>query len=368
MGRVEEYIKVLAREKFVRTSDVKGGNVLMPNCIKSWEKMKALLQEKLSEEGFENWYFPMFIRVDKFKKQEEHFKGFFEELVIAKHVGDKDLEHELAIRPTSEIVMYDSLREILNEEELPLKLNQFCSVVRWEFKRANVPLLRDNEFLWQESHSMHATEEEALAMTAKMLANYKEIIEEKLCLPCVVGEKPNRRKFAGAKKTFAIEALMPDGKSIQLATSHYLGQNFSEVFDLKKNGGAVYQCCHGITTRALGSAIFYYFNEDGINLPPAISPKEIENAEEIQKEFAENAKAYLKEHFFQTENKEEFNKLLNAQSGFVETNWCGNDDCSYEVKKWNGSSLRITKDAFSEKKCLVCGKDAVSSAVFAPSY
>ena len=432
--RVKEFVELIHEADFVGKSEVKGCNILMPDFMHTWEKFKYVLQEALSEEGFENYYFPMFIPLNSFKKQKVHYEGFFDELAIIKHIGKAKLKKEMAIRPTSEVVMYESLQPLITKAKLPLKINQFCSVVRWEFKRPNVPLLRDNEFNWQESHSIHSTKKDAEKMTAKMLKNYQEVVDRILCLPVIVGEKPNRRKFAGADRTYAIEALMPDCKSVQLATSHFLGKNFSKPFKLKNKGNLVWQSCHGITTRALGSTIFYHFDEKGLNLPPALAPYKVacldKKSEEalvkiknkkcfstkkkgraflegiplvaytqkgkivledrdgkkeivskgdsvkaveklinkIQKKMYHSSEKFLKEHYFKTADRDRFNELLKARKGFVEVNWCGNDDCSYQVKRDNGASLRVTRNAFGIKKCIVCTKKAKSSAVFAPSY
>ena len=427
---IEKYERLLEEASFARKSAVDGCNVLQPNCMKSWKKIQGHLSNALKKEGFEDWYFPLLIPMKSFQKQKKHLEGFMSELLIAKNKGNEMLKEELAIRPTSEAIMYDSIAG-LAKKKLPIKINQFCSVIRWEYKRPNVLLLRDNEFLWQESHSLHKKKEEAEQMTKKMLGHYRKIIEDILCLPVIVGEKPNRRKFPGAKVTFALEALMKDKKSIQLATSHFLGHNFSSTFHLKNKGKLAWQSCHGITTRALGAAIFFHMDKKGICLPPKISPclvacidkksydsikvkdktmakskdeaffsgiplvaraskgkiiiesrkgekakasvknsaKAINSmAQKIQMEMKKNAQNFLSNHQLSTERREEFKKLLNEKKGFITANWCESEDCSKKVKEETGASLRVSQKAFGEKKCIICGKKSSKSAVFAPSY
>ena len=275
---VKWYHEVIEKTKLVDSSVVQGSVVYSEYCLLIWERIKNFLNIKLSQLGFEQYYFPTLIPLKSFKKQQKHFDDFFREVLVVSNVGTNKLNEEYVIRPTSEAIMYESFAKWIKEEkDLPLLVNQYCSVIRWESFKPNMPLLRGNEFLWQESHSAHSTEKEADDYANKILKIYKELHENYLAMPVITGFKPKHRMFPGAKYTLALEILMPDLKSVQSATSHSLGQNFSYAFNIKfKNDKEkeefVYQACNGITTRVIGSLVMLHGDNNGLVIPPKIAP------------------------------------------------------------------------------------------------
>lgn len=281
-GKEENFVKwyheVIGATKLVDFSAVKGCAVYNEYCLMIWEQIKNYLDYHLRSLGFQQYYFPALIPLKSFKKQQKHFDDFFREILVVSKVGINNLEEEYVIRPTSEAVIYESFAKWIKEEKnLPLCINQYCSVIRWESFKPNIPLLRGNEFLWQESHSAHSTEKEADEYAKKILDIYLDLHENYLAMPVIRGFKPQHRMFPGAKYTLALEALMPDLKSVQSATSHSLGQNFSSVFKIKfrgKNGKEefAYQACNGITTRVIGALVMLHGDNNGLVIPPKIAP------------------------------------------------------------------------------------------------
>jgi len=246
-----------------------------------WKNIKDYLTFKLRELGFREYYFPTLIPLSSFKKQKKHFDDFFKEVLIVSKFGSNDVEEEYVIRPTSEAIMYESFSKwVKDEKDLPLLVNQYCSVIRWESFKPNMPLIRGNEFLWQESHSVHATEQEADKLAKNIFNLYLELHEKYLAMPVVQGFKPKHRMFPGAKYTMALEALMPDLKSVQSATSHSLGQNFSSAFNIKfkdKNGKErlAWQACNGVTTRIIGALAMLHGDNNGLVIPPKVAPYQV---------------------------------------------------------------------------------------------
>lgn len=275
------YHEVIESTKLVDFSAVKGCIVYNEYCLMIWEQIKNYLNCKLAPLGFEQYYFPTLIPLKSFKKQKKHFDDFFREVLVVSKVGTSGLEEEFVIRPTSEAVIYESLAKwVKNEKDLPLCINQYCSVMRWESFKPNMPLLRGNEFLWQESHSVHSTEKETDEYAKKILEIYRDLHENYLAMPVVSGFKPKHRMFPGAKYTIALEALMPDLKSVQSATSHSLGQNFSSAFNIKfkdKNGKErlAWQACNGVTTRVIGALVMLHGDDNGLVIPPKIAPYQV---------------------------------------------------------------------------------------------
>ncbi len=275
------YHEVIEKTKLVDFSVVKGCVVYHEYCLLIWEQIKNYLNYKLTPLDFRQYYFPTLIPLKSLKKQQKHYDDFFREVLVVSKVGTNDLEEEYIIRPTSEAIMYESFGKWIKEEkDLPLCVNQYCSVMRWESFKPNLPLLRGNEFLWQESHSVHATEKEADRYVRNIFDVYKDLHENCLAMPVVVGFKPKHRMFPGAKYTLALESLMPDLKSVQSATSHSLGQNFSSVFGIKfknKKGKEefAWQACNGITTRVIGALVMLHGDNKGLVMPPKIAPYQI---------------------------------------------------------------------------------------------
>ena len=222
----------------------------------------------------------MFIPEAFLKKEAEHFAGFTPEVAWVTQGGDTPLEEKLAVRPTSETIMYDTFNKwVRSWRDLPIKINQWCNIVRWETKATKL-FLRTREFLWQEGHTAHATSEEAEAEVMYALGEYEDIIENYLAIPVLVGTKSDSEKFAGALYTTALESIMPDGKALQMGTSHNLGQHFAKVFDIKyigedKADHYVWQTSWGITTRLIGAMIMVHGDDKGLIMPPKVAPVQI---------------------------------------------------------------------------------------------
>ncbi len=255
---------------------VRGTMIIKPYGYAIWEHIQRQLDAQIKATGHDNAYFPLLIPKSFLQKEQEHIEGFSPELAVVTHGGGKKLEEPLIVRPTSETIMYDAFsRWISSYRDLPLLINQWANVVRWELRTRL--FLRTLEFLWQEGHTAHATEEEAEKEARKMLEVYRIFAEEVLAIPVVAGDKSETEKFAGADHTYAIEGLMHDGKSIQMGTSHRLGQNFSKSFHIKfltKEGrqSFVWQTSWGVSTRLIGSVLMAHGDQQGIRLPPAIAP------------------------------------------------------------------------------------------------
>ncbi len=276
----EWYTQVVAKAELADYTAVSGCMVFRPNSYAIWEKLQAVLDKKFKAIGVKNVYFPLFIPESLFKKEAEHVEGFKAEVAWVTKAGDTELSEKLAIRPTSETIMYDSYSKwVRSWRDLPLLLNQWCNVVRWEFKYPK-PFLRTREFLWQEGHTVHETEKDADGMTRGILRIYMETIEEQLAIPLLAGKKSEKEKFAGALYTTAIEALMPDGKALQMGTSHNLGQNFAKAFNISflgRDGGnhLAWQTSWGVSTRLIGAIIMVHGDDKGLVLPPRIAPLQI---------------------------------------------------------------------------------------------
>ncbi|MBI2647414.1 proline--tRNA ligase, partial [Candidatus Woesearchaeota archaeon] len=229
----EWYNQVILKADLIDYSPVSGCIILKPNSYAIWEKIQNIFNEKIKKSGHKNCYFPMFIPESLLKKEAEHIEGFSPEVAWVTKAGDTELNERLAIRPTSETIMYEGFAKwIRSWRELPLLLNQWNSVVRWEFKHPK-PFLRTREFLWQEGHTAHATKEEAEKELMQQLFEYVDLIENFMAIPVIPGKKTDKEKFAGADYTTTVETLLADGKTLQMATSHLLGQNFAKVFNIK---------------------------------------------------------------------------------------------------------------------------------------
>jgi prolyl-tRNA synthetase len=245
-----------------------------------WEKIQEVFNKKIRESGHRNVYFPMFIPESFLKKEAEHFAGFVPEVAWVTEGGSTPLEEKLAVRPTSETIIYATYAKwIRSWRDLPIKLNQWCNIVRWETK-ATKPFLRTREFLWQEGHTAHATKEDADKEVIDILNEYKDIIENYLAIPVLVGVKTEKEKFAGALYTTTLEAMMPDGKALQMGTSHNLGQNFAKVFDIKFIGEDekehhVWQTSWGISTRLIGALVMVHGDDRGLVAPPKVAPVQV---------------------------------------------------------------------------------------------
>ncbi len=276
----EWYTQLVQKAELIEYTDVSGCYILRPRAYAIWEKIQTHFDKKIKELGVKNSYFPLFIPENLLIKESEHFKGFTPEVAWVTHAGDTKLNERLAIRPTSETIMYSSYAKwIRSYKDLPLRLNQWCNVVRWEFKHP-VPFLRSREFLWQEGHSAFATKKEADKEAQEILDYYAEIYEELYAVPVIRGRKSQSEKFAGAEYTLTVEAILPNGKAVQGATSHYLGENFAKAFNIKfldkdEKMKYVHQNSWGISTRSIGVMIMMHSDDKGLVLPPNVAENKV---------------------------------------------------------------------------------------------
>ena len=253
--------------------------VIKPYGYGIWENIQRELDNRFKATGHKNAYFPLFIPESLLQKEVDHVEGFAPEVAWVTHGGGEELTERLAVRPTSETIICSMYAKwIQSYRDLPVLYNQWCNVVRWE--KTTRPFLRTLEFLWQEGHTAHATEEEAQEETMKMLNVYREFSENVLAIPMVAGKKTEKEKFAGAMSTYTIEALMQDGQALQAGTSHNLGQHFAKVFDigyLDRDGQRkhVWQTSWGVTTRLIGAIIMVHGDERGLVLPPKVAPIQV---------------------------------------------------------------------------------------------
>ncbi len=273
------YTDVVMKTKLVDYGPVKGTMVIRPYGYAIWENIQKELNARFASRGVENAYFPLLIPMSFFTKEAEHVEGFAPEVAVVTVAGGETLAEPLAIRPTSETIIGTMMSKWLQSyRDLPMKLNQWCNVMRWE--KTTRPFLRTSEFLWQEGHTVHATQEEAEAETMAMLAIYKEFAENCLAIPVLTGRKTEKEKFAGAVATYTMEAMMRDGKSLQAGTSHYLGQNFATAFDIKYLGNegtlqTAYTTSWGVSTRLIGAIIMTHGDERGLVFPPVVAPTQV---------------------------------------------------------------------------------------------
>jgi prolyl-tRNA synthetase len=276
----EWYVEVILKAGLADYAPVKGCMIIREDAYAIWERIQEVLNKKIKATGHRNVYFPMFIPESLLTREAEHFAGFTPEVAWITMGGETPLEEKLAVRPTSETIMYATFSKwIRSWRDLPIKINQWCNIVRWETKATRL-FLRTREFLWQEGHTAHATSEEAEAEVMYALGEYRDIIENYLAIPVIVGTKSDSEKFAGALYTTALESMMPDGKALQMGTSHNLGQNFGKVFDVKfvgedKADHYVWQTSWGITTRLIGAMVMVHGDDKGLIIPPKVAPVQV---------------------------------------------------------------------------------------------
>ena len=273
------YTDICTKADLVDYSSVKGCMIIRPYGYAIWENIQRILDTRFKELGHENVYMPMFIPEGLLNKEKEHVEGFAPEVAWVTHGGSEKLTERLCVRPTSETLFCDHYAKIIRSwRDLPKLYNQWCSVVRWE--KTTRPFLRTREFLWQEGHTMHATAEEAREETIRMLNVYADFHEKDLAIPVVKGAQTPSDKFAGAEDTYAIEALMHDGKALQAGTSHYFGDGFARAFGITyadKENKLVhpFQTSWGTTTRMIGGIIMTHGDDSGLVLPPAVAPIQV---------------------------------------------------------------------------------------------
>lgn len=295
--REEDYSKwyneLVVKADLAENSGVRGCMVIKPYGFAIWERMQAELDRMFKETGHENAYFPLFIPKSYFSKEASHVDGFAKECAVVTHYRlkndengngiivdpDAKLEEELIVRPTSETIIWDTYRKwIQSYRDLPLLINQWANVVRWEMRTRL--FLRTSEFLWQEGHTAHATEKEAIAEAEQMMHVYADFAENYMAMPVIKGLKSESERFAGALETYCIEALMQDGKALQAGTSHFLGQNFAKAFDVKfatKEGHQeyVWATSWGVSTRLMGALVMTHSDDNGVVLPPKLAPHQV---------------------------------------------------------------------------------------------
>ena len=297
------YTDVVKKAELMQYSSVKGCMIIRPRGYAIWENIQKELDRRFKETGVENVAMPMFIPESLLQREKDHVEGFAPEVAWVTHGGQNELQERLCVRPTSETLFCDFYSDIIQSyRDLPKVYNQWCSVVRWE--KTTRPFLRSSEFLWQEGHTAHATAEEAEERTIQMLNLYADFCEDVLAIPMVKGQKTEKEKFAGAKSTYTIEALMHDGKALQSGTSHNFGDGFAHAFDIQytdKNNKLqyVHQTSWGMSTRIIGAIIMVHGDDSGLVLPPRIAPTQVmiipimqkkagvlEKAEEIRQNLA----------------------------------------------------------------------------------
>jgi prolyl-tRNA synthetase len=273
------YNEVVLRAELADYSPVKGCMVIRPNGYGIWERMQRALDDMFKATGHKNAYFPLLIPESYLQREKEHVEGFAHEFAVVTHGGGKKLEEPLIIRPTSETIIYSMFAKwVHSHRDLPLLINQWANVVRWEMRTRL--FLRTMEFLWQEGHTAHATHDEAEEEARRMLGVYRDFTEAWMAMPVVTGQKTQSEKFAGAVRTYAIEAMMQDNKALQSGTTHNLGQNFAKVFDLKfqaENGSLEYawNTSWGVSTRLIGGLVMTHGDDNGIRIPPLLAPIEV---------------------------------------------------------------------------------------------
>jgi len=272
------YSNVIVLSEMISYYDISGCYILRPWSYKIWDLMQQWFNKKILKLGVENCYFPLFVSQDRLEKEKDHVEGFAPEVAWVTKSGDSELQKPIAIRPTSETIMYPAFANwISSHRDLPLKLNQWSNVVRWEFKDPT-PFLRSREFLWQEGHTAHATFDEADSMVMAALDLYKQVYQDLLCVPVIPGYKTKKEKFAGGLQTTTVEAYIPmSGRAIQGATSHNLGQNFGKMFgikfqDEKGESKIAWQTSWGLTTRTIGVMVMVHGDDKGLVMPPRVAP------------------------------------------------------------------------------------------------
>ena len=275
------YRQTIVKSQMIDYSDISGCYILRPNSYNIWEQIQKYVQKNLTKMGVQNGYFPVFISKQALEKEKSHIEGFSPEVAWVTKSGQSDLAEPIAVRPTSETSMYPSFAKWINSHrDLPLKINQWCNVVRWEMKDCT-PFLRSREFLWSETHTCHQEKENADDEITDAITLYANVYQNLLCVPVIAGRKSEREKFAGADYTSTVECYIPVvGKAVQGATAHCLGQNFSKMFnivieDSNRNKQYVYQNSWGITTRTIGVMTMVHGDNRGLVLPPSVAPVQI---------------------------------------------------------------------------------------------
>ncbi len=270
------YSEIVMKAEIVdNRTPIKGANVLLPNGYGIWENIQRILDAELKATGHNNMYFPLFVPEELLNKEAEHFSGFAPEVAWVTHVGDKKLDRKVGLRPTSEAIMYTMFALwIRSHTDLPLKVNQWCNIIRWDTKETKV-LLRDREFLWHEGHTAHATYDEAVKQVEESMRIYEKLFHD-LCLSYIIVKRPRHDTFPGADYSIAYDSPLPDGRVLQIGTTHNLGQNFSKAFNVRfqKADGEhefVYQTSYGVSTRVIAAVLSMHGDNKGAIIPPKVA-------------------------------------------------------------------------------------------------
>jgi prolyl-tRNA synthetase len=355
------YSDIITHAKLADYSPVRGCMVLRPNGYAIWEVMQRWLDRRFKETGHQNAYFPLFIPMSFLQKEKDHVEGFAPQLAVVTHGGGKELEEPLVVRPTSETIinaMYS--KWIKSYRDLPVLINQWANVVRWELRTK--PFLRTLEFLWQEGHTCHETEAEAKKETVQMLGVYQEFLEKVFAIPVIAGEKTASEKFAGAVQTLCLEAMMQDKKALQATTSHFFGTKFAEVFDIKfqdRNGQQqyVHQTSWGATTRLVGALIMTHSDDQGLVLPPSAAPVQIVIIPIIQKN-KDNSEVLKVAAGLRDALRDRYSVQLDDREG---------QSAGYKFNEWEiqGIPLRIEVGPrdLAENICVFARRDGVKTRV-----
>ncbi len=344
----EWYSEIVVKADMADYASIKGFMIIKPGAYAVWEKIQEQFNAVLKKKGVKNAYFPLLIPESFFKREAEHAEGFAPELA---YVLQSEEGERLALRPTSETIMYDAYSKwIRSWRDLPLKINQWCNVVRWEVKQTK-PFIRTREFLWQEGHCVFVDEQEAIENMEEIIREYEKMMIELLAIPVITGKKSDMERFPGAKTTMTIEALMPDGKALQCGTSHNLGNNFAKAFNVKFRGKDekeyyAYQTSWGFSTRLIGAMIMVHGDDRGLVLPPRVAENK---AAIVPILFDDSRDKVLKKAKEIAKRLEKFNVILDDREGYS-PGWKFNE---WELK---GMPLRIEigpKDLSAKKVTIV---------------
>src|SRR6266581_4639550 len=364
----EWYTQIVTKAQLADYSSAKGFMVLMPYGFSIWESIKEHFDQRIKEIGHRNAYFPLLIPERLLKREAEHFEGFTPEVFWVTHSGNNELGERLAIRPTSETIINDAYsRWVKSWRDLPVLINVWNSVVRAEITSTK-PFIRTSEFLWQEGHTVHETEEEAEKEVMTILEIYRRLVEDQIAIPVLVGKKTEREKFKGAVYTTTLEAMMPDGKAIQMGTSHHLGQNFSKPFEIKGVPLRV-----EIGPRDMESKQITLVRRDTgkkTAVPQGNSVTQIVNTlDEIQQSLLHKAKESQAKLTTTANNMKEFVHIIETTGGFVKAFLSEDNDCEERIKLETGATVRIVHFEESARgQCVSCGHPNSREVVFARSY
>ncbi len=399
----EWYNQLVLKAQLADYAPVRGCMIVRPYGWALWENIQAALDKRFKATGHQNVAFPLLIPKSFIEKEKHHVEGFSPELAVVTIGGGEELAEPLILRPTSEtIIGHMWSKWIQSYRDLPVLMNQWNSVIRWELRTKL--FLRTLEFYWQEGHTAHATREEAIGETRQMLDVYTDFAVNEAAIPVIPGAKSDAEKFAGADVTYSIEAMMGDGKALQSGTSHFLGQNFAQAFEVKylDQNGALQHCwttSWGLSTRMIGAIIMVHGDDQGLVLPPRIAPiqavivpiyktdeekasvlkaaKDLKAQliKEIHQSLYDKALAFRRANTRETNTYDELKKAV--EGGFAFAPWCGSGDCEAKIKEETRATMRcipidqtavLGREVAAGGACVYCGKPARDRAIFGRAY